>query len=71
MNDLADASAVRCLDADASEAMIRHIDVTRKEGDSIGGVFEVIASGLPPGLGFLCPLRSQIRCPSGDGNDVN
>ncbi len=51
MNDLADASAVRCLDADASEAMIRHIDVTRKEGDSIGGVFEVIASGLPPGLG--------------------
>ena len=51
MNAEADASDVRCLDKNAAEAMIKHIDVTRKNGDSIGGVFEVLASGLPPGLG--------------------
>ena len=51
VNPAADASDVRCLDKQAAEAMIRHIDATRKEGDSVGGVFEVLASGLPPGLG--------------------
>ncbi len=51
LNAIADASAVRCLDKNVGEAMIKHIDATRKQGDSIGGVFEVIASGLPPGLG--------------------
>jgi chorismate synthase len=50
-NKAADASDVRCLDQVAAEAMIKHIDVTRKAGDSVGGVFEVLASGLPPGLG--------------------
>ena len=51
LNSTADASDVRCLDKNAAEDMIKHIDVTRKAGDSIGGVFEVLASGLPPGLG--------------------
>lgn len=51
LNAVADASDVRCLDEKAAQAMIRHIDVTRKDGDSVGGVFEVLASGLPPGLG--------------------
>jgi len=51
LNTLADASDVRCLDKEAAQKMINHIDVTRKAGDSIGGVFEVLASGLPPGLG--------------------
>ena len=51
MNKIADASDVRCLDKEATSAMIQHIDVTRKEGDSVGGVFEVLAAGLPPGLG--------------------
>ncbi len=51
INPDADASDVRCLDQTAGEAMIKHIDETRKVGDSVGGVFEVLASGLPPGLG--------------------
>jgi len=51
VNAQADASSVRCLHEASAQAMINHIDITRKAGDSIGGVFEVLASGLPPGLG--------------------
>ncbi len=50
-NACADASAVRCLDEGVAQKMIAHIDETRKSGDSIGGVFEVLASGVPVGLG--------------------
>lgn len=50
-NSKADASAVRCLDSEAEQKMIDHIDNIRSRGDSIGGVFEVLASGLPAGLG--------------------
>jgi chorismate synthase len=46
-----DESPVRCLDADASKAMVREIDRLRKENESLGGVFEVQAFGLVPGLG--------------------
>ncbi|HEX6208993.1 MAG TPA: chorismate synthase [Actinomycetota bacterium] len=46
-----DASPVRCLDPDASERMVAAIDAARREGDSLGGVFEVVAHGAPPGLG--------------------
>ena len=46
-----DASIVRCFDADASAAMVDEIDRTRKDGDTLGGVVEVLAYGLPPGLG--------------------
>ena len=46
-----DASPVRCLDADGSAAMVAEIDETRKAGDTLGGVVEVLAYGLPPGLG--------------------
>ncbi len=51
INANADASEVRCLDDKASDQMIKHINDTRRKGDSIGGIFEVLASGLPPGLG--------------------
>lgn len=51
LNSVADLSPVRCLDKNAAEEMIKHIDVTRKSGDSVGGIFEVQATGLPPGLG--------------------
>ena len=47
----AEASDVRCPDGDAAEAMRRHIDVVRAQGDSLGGIFVVAASGLPVGLG--------------------
>jgi chorismate synthase len=46
-----DSSPVRCLDADASKAMVREIDTLRKANESLGGVFEVQAFGLVPGLG--------------------
>jgi chorismate synthase len=46
-----DSSPVRCLDPDASKAMVREIDVLRKANESLGGVFEVQAFGLVPGLG--------------------
>jgi chorismate synthase len=44
-------SPVRCADADAGAAMIAEIDRAKKAGDTVGGVFEVVVRGLPPGLG--------------------
>jgi chorismate synthase len=44
-------SEVRCVDPRCSEAMIRRIKKAKADGDSLGGVFEVRAIGLPPGLG--------------------
>jgi chorismate synthase len=46
-----DEDKVRCLDPVASKAMVDHINKQRKANESIGGVFEVIAFGLVPGLG--------------------
>ena len=49
--DGVDEDPVRCLDPEASAAMVEHINVQRKRNESIGGVFEVRAFGLTPGLG--------------------
>jgi len=46
-----DASPVRCADDAASAAMVAEIDATKRAGDTLGGVVEVVAYGLPPGLG--------------------
>jgi chorismate synthase len=46
-----DDSPVRCLDPEATRAMVAHIDRQRKANESLGGVFEVRAFGLVPGLG--------------------
>jgi chorismate synthase len=46
-----DADPVRCLDPGASAAMQTEIDAARKDGDTLGGVVEVVGYGLPPGLG--------------------
>jgi chorismate synthase len=46
-----DDNPVRCLDPEAAEAMVAEIDAARKDGDTLGGVVEVLAYGLPPGLG--------------------
>jgi chorismate synthase len=53
MGDLAkvDESPVRCFDETAQEAMIAEIEAAAKDGDSLGGVVEVLAYGLPVGLG--------------------
>ena len=45
------ADPVRCADPAASAAMVAEIDAARKDGDTLGGVVEVIASGVPIGLG--------------------
>jgi chorismate synthase len=47
----AEASPVRCLDPEAETRMIALIDQAKKEGDSLGGVVEVIVEGVPVGLG--------------------
>jgi chorismate synthase len=46
-----DADPVRCLDPDASKAMVAAIDQAHKDGDTLGGVGEVVVHGLPAGLG--------------------
>ncbi len=48
---LPDDAPLRCLDPVATDAMIMEIERTRRAADSLGGVFEVIAVGVPPGLG--------------------
>ncbi|SHK20236.1 chorismate synthase [Rhodothermus profundi] len=47
----ADQSPVRMLDPELTEQAIAHIQETKKQGDSLGGVYEVIVTGVPPGLG--------------------
>lgn len=51
LNEIADESAVRMLDDGMTRRCIEHIDETKKRGDSLGGVYEVVVTGVPPGLG--------------------
>ena len=51
ISQLVDNSPVRCLNKDKEKKMIAIIDKAKKSGDSVGGVFEVFATGLPYGLG--------------------
>ena len=80
-----DDDPVRCLDRDASRAMVEHINKLRKANESIGGVFEVIAFGVVPGIGShvsweerldgrlagaLCSIQACKGVAFGDGFDV-
>ena len=49
--DALDADPLRCFDAATSEAMVAEVDAARKDGDTLGGIVEVLAYGVPPGLG--------------------
>ncbi|GGF23495.1 chorismate synthase [Subtercola lobariae] len=49
--DLLDADPLRCFDPETSALMVAEVDDAQKEGDTLGGVVEVLAYGLPPGLG--------------------
>ncbi|MER6471774.1 chorismate synthase [Streptomyces collinus] len=49
--DRLDADPLRCLDADTSKAMVAEVDQAHKDGDTLGGVVEVLAYGVPVGLG--------------------
>jgi chorismate synthase len=51
LNEKADASPVRCLDPEAEKQMIALIDRAKKERDTVGGIFEVVAYHVPIGLG--------------------
>jgi len=57
----AEASVVRCPDRDAERQMIRCIDEAKKRGDSLGGVFEVIAIGVPVGLGSYVQWDKRLN----------
>jgi chorismate synthase len=80
--DGVDDDPVRSLDPDASARMVQHINVQRKANESIGGVFEVLAFGLVPGLGShvsweqrldgrlagaLCSIQAVKGAEIGDG----
>lgn len=49
--EIAEASELRCVDSKAGERMRAAIDDAKKRGDTLGGIFEVVALGVPPGLG--------------------
>ena len=51
LNDAADTSPLRTLDKAAEEEMIARIDAAKKDGDTLGGVCEVVCRGLPVGMG--------------------
>jgi chorismate synthase len=50
-NERIDADPVRCADPATSDLMVAEVDDARKNGDTLGGVIEVVVHGLPPGLG--------------------
>jgi len=58
--DRVDESPVRCLDPEASAAMVAEIDRLRKANESLGGVFEVLAFGLVPGLGSHVSWQERL-----------
>lgn len=49
--DTLDADPLRCFDSATSAAMVAEVDAAKKDGDTLGGIVEVLAYGLPPGLG--------------------
>ena len=51
IREKAEEAPLRCLDSQAEKAMIALIDEAKKKGDSLGGIFEIVVEGLPPGLG--------------------
>ena len=53
LSQLVDKSPVRCLESNKEKEMIAVIDQAKSDGDSVGGIFEVIADGLPYGLSLI------------------
>src|SRR5437762_9525679 len=60
VNEIADQSPVRCLDKAAEQEIIRRIDAAQAAGDTLGGVVEVIALGVPVGLGSHGSWESKL-----------
>lgn len=51
LKEVTEKSPVRCLDSEAEKLMMKAIDEAKENGDSIGGIVEVIVEGMPPGVG--------------------
>ncbi len=66
--DRVDDNQVRCFDLDASEAMITEIKAAAKDGDSLGGVVEVLGFGVPVGTRQSRPLGPQARLAARPGD---
>ena len=56
----AERSILRCPCPEAEKKIIRLIDKARAGGDSLGGVFEIVIAGVPPGLGSYCQWDSRL-----------
>lgn len=61
LSDKIDTSPVRCLNPDTEKLMIGEIEVCAKEGDTLGGIFEVVAFNLPIGLGSYTQWDHRIE----------
>jgi chorismate synthase len=55
-----DDDPVRCARPDVAAAMVAEIDRAKKQGDTLGGTFEVVAHGLPPGLGAFAQWDRRL-----------
>ena len=60
LNESVDGSALRSLDTDATERMKKAIDDAKENGDTLGGVFEIVATGIPAGLGSYVTYDSKL-----------
>ena len=61
LNSKVDKSAVRCINKAIETQMINVIDAAKQSGDSVGGIFEVIASGVPYGLGSFTQWTEKLQ----------
>lgn len=58
--EVAESSSVRCVDPQASQRMVAVIDDAKRRGDTVGGSFEVVARGVPPGLGSFAQWDRRL-----------
>ncbi|NNN06627.1 MAG: chorismate synthase [Elusimicrobia bacterium] len=63
LNARVDLDPVRCVDAAASARMVARIDQAKAAGDTVGGVFEILADGLPVGLGSYAQWDRRLEGP--------
>ncbi|MEJ5350155.1 MAG: chorismate synthase [Melioribacteraceae bacterium] len=61
INKLSDKSSVRVLDKNQEEKIIRKIKLAKKRGDTLGGTFYVIVTGLPPGIGSFIEYDTRLE----------
>ena len=57
---VSDDAPLRCADGAVEQQMMEAIDAAKKEGDTLGGIFEVIAKGLPAGLGSYTSWNEKL-----------